>query len=146
MTSGGGFSTFFPQPNWQSRAVNDYFSNVPDLPIAGFNINGRGIPDVSLIGVAYEVISAGSLIYRYGTSCAAPIFAAFISLVNAYRVSRGFRTVGFINPTLYFNATASAAGVFNDITSGDNRCCTNTNFDYQTSTICCDSGFFTAKG
>ena len=56
----------------------------------------------------------------YGTSASCPLFAAMISLINAYRIQTGLSTIGFLNPTLYSNSNK-----FNDITSGDNKCCSD---------------------
>ena len=60
----------------------------------------------------------------FGTSASTPVFAAMISLINAQRASVGKSSVGFINPTLY--ATQNRA-YFNDITSGNNLCCSSGN-------------------
>ena len=55
-----------------------------------------------------------------GTSFAAPMWAAFIALVNQQRVANGKSTIGFINPDIYSeNLTAATyAADFHDITSG----------------------------
>ena len=55
ITSGGGFSTFFAQPSWQQVAVDEYFASLDEPPWPGYNRNGRGIPDVALLGVTYMV-------------------------------------------------------------------------------------------
>ena len=101
ITSGGGFSTFFPQPEWQSSAVSSYFRQVSVQPKSGFNQKGRAIPDVSLVGVYYPVVIGGSAFYIFGTSASTPVFAGMISLINAARFSQGLPSVGFINPILY---------------------------------------------
>jgi tripeptidyl-peptidase-1 len=61
ITSGGGFSTYYAQPSWQTNAVNTYFGTLPssESPASGYNVMGRGYPDISLIGVAYEVVIGG---------------------------------------------------------------------------------------
>jgi len=43
-----------------------------------------------------------------------------------------------LNPSLY---SSDFAGIFNDITSGNNRCCAQ-----SFRQVCCDEGFYTAKG
>jgi len=54
-----------------------------------------------------------------GTSFAAPMWAAYIALVNQQLVANGDKTIGFINPTIYAqNVTSSYATDFHDITSG----------------------------
>ena len=85
ITSGGGFSTYFAQPSWQTDAVSYYFGNLTSAPESGYNRNGRGYPDISLIGVKYQVVVAGALYQLYGTSASAPVFAGMISLINSLR-------------------------------------------------------------
>jgi subtilase family serine protease len=54
-----------------------------------------------------------------GTSFAAPMWAAFIALVNQERVANGKKDIGFINPYIYAeNVTATYGTDFHDITSG----------------------------
>jgi kumamolisin len=54
-----------------------------------------------------------------GTSFAAPMWAAYIALVNQQLANNGEATLGFINPTIYAqNVTSSYATDFHDITSG----------------------------
>jgi tripeptidyl-peptidase-1 len=113
-----------------------------------------------MMGVYYEVIIGGSSTPEllFGTSCSSPVFAAFVSLVNADRYSRNLTSIGFINPTLYMigsgnitdlklNASeqAAAAGMYNDITSGTNNCCANDSPSSQPTT-CCNSGFAATSG
>ncbi|HVW76619.1 MAG TPA: S53 family peptidase [Alloacidobacterium sp.] len=103
--TGGGFSTTFAVPSWQTGA----------LPA---NSSGRGVPDVA--GDAspesgYNVIVDGQQEVVGGTSAVAPLYAGLIALVNQQLVSQGAATAGFVNPLFYQNA-----GAFNDITSGNN--------------------------
>ena len=54
-----------------------------------------------------------------GTSFAAPMWAAYIALVNQQLVANSKPTIGFINPTIYSqNVTSAYATNFHDITSG----------------------------
>ena len=54
-----------------------------------------------------------------GTSFAAPMWAAFIALVNQQRVASKLATIGFINPTIYAqNVTSSYDTDFHDVSSG----------------------------
>jgi subtilase family serine protease len=54
-----------------------------------------------------------------GTSFAAPMWAAYIALVNQQLASQGKGTIGFINPTIYAqNITSEYATDFHDIVSG----------------------------
>lgn len=91
-SSGGGFSNYFKQPSYQSKAVESYFAeHDPGYPYYEFNgvdfhdpasnigVNGgiynrigRGFPDVSSNGAHVDVVFYGSKIWQAGTSCAAP--------------------------------------------------------------------------
>lgn len=58
--SGGGFtpSNYFTRSSatWQEQAVQHYLSSGVEFPPAGkWNKNGRGIPDVSAVGVDFKV-------------------------------------------------------------------------------------------
>ncbi len=92
--TGGGISDVFqPPPPWQAWA------NVP--PSVNDRHRGRGVPDVA--GNAdpasgYVLQFNGQKIGPYGgTSAAAPMFAALISILNA---DLG-EPLGYINPNLY---------------------------------------------
>jgi hypothetical protein len=67
-----------------------------------------------------------------------------ISLVNSARFEKGLKSIGFINPTLY-SLGASSPGSYNDVTSGNNNCCSNSDFA-TTATVCCQSGFNATTG
>jgi len=100
-----------------------------------FNKNGRAIPDMSMMGVYYQVVVGGSLVSLFGTSCSAPVTAAVVSLVNAARAVKGLGSIGFLNPTLYANSA-----LFTDVTSGNNKCCAYSGPSPSKAT-CCNSGF-----
>jgi tripeptidyl-peptidase-1 len=72
--------------------------------------------------VSVEIVNAGSLEPVDGTSCASPIFASVIGLLNNELAAAGKPALGFLNPWLY----STAASALNDITSGSNTGC-NTN-------------------
>jgi kumamolisin len=104
--SGGGISTVFPLPSWQTNA------KVPPSPTSG---GGRGVPDVAGDAspeTGYNVFYDGQSAVVGGTSAVAPLWAALIALLNQQRGSN----IGFVNPTLYQNAENG----FNDITQGNN--------------------------
>lgn len=147
ITSGGGFSVFFSSPSWQSKTTKEYLrEHAPSK--TGFNPNGRGYPDLSLIGVDYAVMLNGGLTAMYGTSCVPPVLAGWVSLINAKRRRAGLNTtIGWLNPTLYhvgYNAThgmgTTINATFNDVVSGHNRCC-HTNTASGSDANCCASGF-----
>ncbi|HMC61067.1 MAG TPA: S53 family peptidase [Candidatus Solibacter sp.] len=110
---GGGASTVFAQPTWQTG---------PGVPGNG----ARNVPDISLAASAdhdgYMVYSGGQLAVFGGTSAGTPSFAGIAVLLNHYLVSTGAQTVpgiGNMNPRLYALAQ-SGTGVFHDVTAGDN--------------------------
>ncbi len=111
--SGGGISTYYKIPYWQS----------------GLNTNAnqgsavwRNVPDVALtadgIYVAYNNGSSGGFA---GTSCAAPLWAGFCALANQFSMATNGTTLGFMNPTLYTIGKSSCyPNCFHDITTGNN--------------------------
>ena len=141
ITTGGGFSTYFAQPSWQSTYVTNYFATVTTQPAGGYNVEGRGYPDVAMLGVKYEVMVNNEIVLLYGTSASSPVFAAMISLLNAARYLNGQPTVGYLNPTLYDATTNQNGALFNDQTSGENNCPANAN-----GPRCCTAGFYAAVG
>lgn len=98
----------------------------------------RNVPDVAMcadycVGVYSETFTNGNpninlfVNHLGGTSLAAPLWAAFTSLVNEQAVSQGLPTVGFLNPALYDIAQGPLyTSCFHDVTSGNN---TSTNSD-----------------
>lgn len=115
--SGGGFSNVFDTPAYQRRAVETYLADTaPGLAFEGYSgdpgtnfsdvgdgvyrIGGRGYPDVAAVGDRFVVRAGGSWGTIGGTSLSAPVWAAFLTLVNEERIAAGKGTVGFINPVL----------------------------------------------
>lgn len=135
ITSGGGFSDYFPTPSWQRDDVSTYLDRVQPAPVGGFNGGGRAYPDVSLLGHAFIVAVDGTFVVESGTSASSPVFAGMIALINAQRIASGKSSLGWLNPLLY----ALRKSFVRDITSGHNRC------NVQ-STVCCAQGFFATEG
>ena len=119
-TAGGGFGIYSSEntPKWQSKIVKQYLNSGIPLPNK-FNSNGRGYPDVSVVGHNCAVFDSGEISDVDGTSCSSPVFAAIISLLNDFMISSGKSKLGFINPILYEMAND---GIFNDLTVGNNWC------------------------
>lgn len=143
ITTGGGFSSYYATPSWQTSAVTDYFKHFDNTnsPSPGFNSKGRGLPDVALIGVYYQTVIQKVVESLFGTSASTPVFAALISLVNAERLRNGQSSVGWINPTLY---GATAAASYTDVTEGSIKCCSDASD--PPNPICCNSGFSATAG
>jgi kumamolisin len=116
--SGGGLSTMFSRPAWQSGpGVANSFSNAM-----------RQIPDVSLdadplTGYSIYATDKGTTGWFKigGTSAAAPAWAAFTSLLNQFRAAYDRPRLGFANPTLYrLGSTTPPYAPFHDVVTGDN--------------------------
>jgi hypothetical protein len=141
--TGGGVSTFFSKPSWQS--------GVTGIPSDG----KRDIPDISLSAASHDGYllcfqrscepDSQNLIHFFnisGTSASAPSFAAIMALVNQKTGTRQ----GQANYVLYRLAAAqnysqcngssttslpSASCTFRDITSGNNAVPGQTSQQYQ---------------
>jgi len=136
ITSGGGFSTFYDQPDWQASAAATFLSR-DSSAVSGF-ASGRGYPDVAMAGLNYPVVIGGSTYLVSGTSAAAPVVAGMVTLINSRLVEQGKPPVGFINPTLYANNGAA----FNDIVTGNNKCSAGG----AGAATCCSQGFNAVEG
>ena len=77
ITTGGGFSAYYPLPSYQSAAVKAYLASPQGKAAApGFNPAGRAYPDLSFIGVNYPVVISGRTYTMCGTSASTPVAAA----------------------------------------------------------------------
>jgi len=103
--SSGGFSNLFERPSWQESFVNKYMEVDTVMTTANTykaNIEkGRGFPDVSAMAVGYPVVCTGKAYLVSGTSCASPVFAGIIALLNDHLLNSGKPVLGFLNPWLY---------------------------------------------
>ncbi len=114
---GGGVSTFFTKPTWQTGT---------GVPSDG----QRDVPDISLSSSpnhdGYLICSQSSCVSGWrrsdqtlnvigGTSVGSPVFAGVVALMNQ---KFGMR-LGNVNQNLY-SVAASSPSVFHDITSGNN--------------------------
>jgi len=100
---GGGISTFWSMPSWQS-------------PVAVDPTSGREVPDVSATAdpaAGFTFYFDGGWGRAGGTSLAAPIWGALVGLADE-GCGASVRA-GFLNPTLYAHPAD-----LNDITSGNN--------------------------
>ncbi|HVB25566.1 MAG TPA: S53 family peptidase [Ktedonobacteraceae bacterium] len=133
--TGGGISTVWTMPSWQSApgVVNSYTSGTPcGAPVGSVC---RETPDISMSADPYK----GYLLYCTspassfctssppwevigGTSGATPSWAAFMALTNEESLATGGFNIGFINPLLYQIASnvGQYANDFHDITTGTN--------------------------
>ncbi len=109
---GGGVSNFWPIPSWQTK-VSTVFSKTH-----------RNVPDVALDSdprTGYSIFFNGRWTIFGGTSCAAPLWAAFTACVNQALAAAQKPVLGFANPVLYAIANGTAFGMdFHDVTTGNN--------------------------
>jgi Pro-kumamolisin, activation domain/Bacterial Ig-like domain (group 3) len=157
-SGGGGVSTFFTKPNWQT--------GVPGIPAD----NARDLPDVSLTAASHDPYliclrgscvpnSQGQITFfgASGTSAAAPAFAGIMALVGQ---KTGVR-LGQPNYVLYrlaasenlsqcnaSNTTILPAPtcVFNDVTVGNNAVPGEASYGTQAPTYQSGSGYDLATG
>ncbi|WP_218082874.1 S53 family peptidase [Anthocerotibacter panamensis] len=106
--SGGGSSTFFARPSYQTTAI---------IPASETR---RRVPDVALVAdpnTGAYVFLNGRVSQIGGTSLSAPIWAGFSALINQARANAGRGTLGLLNPRVY---PLIGTTNFRDITSGSN--------------------------
>jgi subtilase family serine protease len=116
---GGGISSYWTIPSYQSQVG-------VVTAASGASSTMRNVPDVSLDAdpnSGYSIYFQGSWSSIFGgTSCAAPLWAAFTALVNQQRVALGKGPLGFANPSLYtVGVGARYTTDFHDIADGSNN-------------------------
>jgi len=106
--SGGGVSVKWAKPSYQS-AISGSFRSVPDVATDG----GPNSP--------WYIYTEGGWYQVWGTSAAAPSWAAFTAIYDQYATAKSKAALGFANPTLYsIGAGSSYSTAFHDIKSGSN--------------------------
>ena len=127
--SGGGISPHKTAiPSWQTAAAST---------CASCSQTYRNGPDVSANAnftfyVCADQTTCTANEYG-GTSFAAPMWAAYLALINQQSVANGNKTLGFINPSLYSIGAGSSYGAdFHDITSGSNGYSATSGYDLVT--------------
>lgn len=87
---GGGVSTIWAKPSYQSTfGASSTYRNVPDVSLDADPYTG------------YAIYYNGAWNIYGGTSCAAPLWSAFVACVNQSRVAAAKGTLGFANTLLY---------------------------------------------
>jgi len=102
-TSGGGFSSKFPKPSYQSN-ITASGRSTPDIASCGDPNTGV----IYYVGGSYEVIG--------GTSIGAPTIAAYLLAIGANKFINPVLYTVKVNPLLYSSTTSC----FHDIVSGTN--------------------------
>ena len=104
--SGGGSSTRYTVPAWQTSIVSGSMRGVPDF-------SGNADPKT---GYKVYTASTGPIVVG-GTSAVAPLMAALFALVNENRAPASAPKIGSINSQMY---TFLGMNVYRDITLGSN--------------------------
>jgi uncharacterized repeat protein (TIGR03803 family) len=111
--SSGGVSTYYTIPSYQQglgmtgNQGSTTYRNLPDVALTADNVF-----------VDYNNGSSGSV---GGTSCAAPLWAGFMALVNQQALAAGRPAAGFVNPAIYtIGESSTYASAFHDTTTGNN--------------------------
>jgi len=142
--SSGGISSYYSIPSWQT--------NVSNMAGRGGSTSYRNIPDVAAnANNVYVIYDNGKNTNSYdgwgGTSCAAPMWAGFMALVNQQSAANGGTSAGFINPALYAIAAGSNyASCFHDVTSGNNTWSQSPDLFYAMSNYDLCTGLGTMQG
>ncbi len=121
--TGGGISSVWSLPFYQNQAYT-----YVDVTLNGGSSTMRNVPDVGAVadpftGVGVYVKDAGGWLQIGGTSLSCPVWAGYISTINAALKWSGLARLGFFNPILYSSGsqyTYAAGGWFNLIATGSN--------------------------
>jgi len=111
--SSGGVSVNIGIPVWQQGI---------DMSKNKGSTTMRNVPDVALTADNVFVVSDNGSQGNYGgTSCASPLWAGYMALVNQQAVANNNPSIGFLAPQVYAIAkTASYTNCFHDTITGDN--------------------------
>ena len=111
-STGGGYSTFFARPAWQTG---------PGVPAGTM----RCVPDaaapsslISAVGTIFGLaVENGQTLGIGGTSATGPIWAGLAAIINQARANAGLPPVGLFGPRIY---PLIGTNAFTDITVGNN--------------------------
>ncbi len=118
--TGGGVSTIFARPAWQTIAIASKSAG---------SIDGRIVPDIAALAgpPLYRLILDGRSAPNGGTSASAPLLASLLVRLNAALPAAKQRH--FLAPLLYQGGVGAEGCT--DITSGDNTSNPNPGIGYQ---------------
>jgi hypothetical protein len=123
--SGGGASSAFSKPSWQSGGTvlsGETMRCVPDVAAIStanlMNVNvGSGFRPFTGNDLGVLIYEKGAATGASGTSLSTPIWAAITAILNQARAAGGMGSIGLLNPHIY---PLVGTGAFNDVTSGTN--------------------------
>jgi kumamolisin len=118
--SGGGFSTIFYAPNWQSGLQYQTYNSSTGAIGTLTNVIMRGVPDISAPMNRFAMYFNGNAISVGGTSAATPTMAGIMARLKALTgvsmSSPAWNTLFYANPSAFYdiisgnNATAVPQG------------------------------------
>ncbi|MBV6701766.1 protease pro-enzyme activation domain-containing protein [Kitasatospora aureofaciens] len=110
-TAGGGVSTVFSKPSWQTgTGVSGTMRTVPDVASNADPASG------------FAIYTAGGWQVYGGTSAAAPLWSGYAAQFNQKAKAAGQPVLGEASPRLYAVANSSSYGsTFHDVTTGANQ-------------------------
>ncbi|MER7757159.1 protease pro-enzyme activation domain-containing protein [Kitasatospora sp. NPDC097643] len=110
-TAGGGVSTVFSKPSWQTgTGVSGTMRTVPDVSSNADPASG------------FAIYTAGGWQVYGGTSAAAPLWSGYAAQFNQKAKAAGQPVLGEASPRLYSVANSSNYGTaFHDVTTGSNQ-------------------------
>ena len=135
----GGVSSYYSIPTWQTGI---------SMSANGGSTTYRNIPDVALTADnVYVAYGDGSSATFGGTSCATPLWAALVALMNQQAASTGASMAGFINLAIYaIGKGTSYSSSFHDITTGNNTSSSSPNNYYAVNGYDLCTGWGTPMG
>jgi kumamolisin len=121
--TGGGISSYWSVPNFQTSTVE----GIGYLTFNGGSATSRNVPDVAAVGDpttgvgVYSHINGG-WVQLGGTSVGSPIWAGYLTIINAGLQYAGIGNLGWFNPLLYavgYPAYIPSSFMF-EVTQGSN--------------------------
>ncbi|WP_329566875.1 S53 family peptidase [Kitasatospora sp. NBC_01266] len=107
--SGGGVSSYFNTPSYQTKVNKGTYRSVPDVA-------SEADPNTG-----WAVYTEGAWNVYGGTSASAPNWAAFTAVYDSAAKAKGKASFGFANSRIYtLAASSSYASAFHDVKSGNN--------------------------
>jgi kumamolisin len=110
--TGGGISAYWPIPDFQTKIP---IGGVTWVTANGGSAKFRNVPDISAIGDPLTGVGVyskmnGGWVEVGGTSVSSPIWAGYLTIVNAGLNYVGLGNLGFFNPILYWVGTPIYGG------------------------------------
>jgi hypothetical protein len=111
--TGGGISSSYAIPYWQTNV---------SMTLNQGSTTMRNYPDVAMVADnVLDIYDGGTVGPVVGTSCASPLWAGLMALINEQAEQGGNTNLGFIDPPVYnLGGGTNYTAAFHDVTSGNN--------------------------